>query len=206
MAAKKSIINLDVSKKIDEYIGNAEPFAQPILSQIRRLIQQLNIGLVEEWKWSSPNFSHRGLVCMIWSFKKHAAIHFFKGALLSDPYKVLSEGPGGNVSARHIKFYSIEDVDLNILREYIIEAVQIDHSDLKIESLRSKRQLEIPDYFLKSLNKNKIAKRSFEGMSSSHQKEYVIWITDAKKEETRLRRVDQTIDRLLKHADKNIKK
>ena len=88
------------SEKIDAYILRAEPFAQDILKKIRGIIHSLDLGIEEEWKWASPVFSYKGLICVVWAFKKHASLHFFKGALLGDPYKVLIEGPGGNVSAR----------------------------------------------------------------------------------------------------------
>ena len=187
MALKKASSAKNTTEKIDAYIDNAEVFAQPILTNIRRCIHQLNIGLEEEWKWSSPNFSCMGLVCMIWSFKNHSAIHFFKGALMKDTYNVLIEAKGGNVSARSIKFHSIKDVDLKIIREYILEAVQINLMGLKVESAEEKKSLKLPIDFIQALAKKKLAKKSFEVMSPSHQKEYVLSITEAKKEETRWR-------------------
>jgi len=52
----------------------------------------------------------------------------------------------------------------------------------------------VPDYFTRALQKNKKALKVFEGLSPSHKKEYIEWITDAKAEETRNRRMDKALE------------
>lgn len=159
MVLKKASSTKNASEKIDAYIDNTKMFSQPFLTIIRKCMHQLNSDLEEVWKWLSPNFSYTGLVCMIWSFKKQASIHFFQGALKKDPYNVLTVGQGGNVSTRSFPFHSIMDVDLKIIREYILEAVQINQMGLKVVSAKEKKSLKVPDYFLQALAKKKLAKK-----------------------------------------------
>ncbi len=192
------------SQQIDEYIEKAQPFAIPILKKLRAIIHSTNIPIVEEVKWNSPCYSHKGLVCMTWSFKKHAAIHFFKGALLADPYKVLVEGPGGNVSARSILFHSIQDVNEKIIAEYVREAVLVNEQGLKIVATKTERPpLEVPEDMLKAIKKSKAAKVAFENFAPSHKREYVNYVNEAKRVETRLKRIEKVVEALEKKALKD---
>lgn len=59
------------------------------------------------------------------------------------------------------------------------------------------RIIEIPDDFMKLLRENENAKNFFDTLSYSNRKEYVEWITSAKKEETRIRRTEASINMLL---------
>lgn len=193
----------EISNRIDEYIAHAKPFAQPILTRLRAAIHSLNIGIEEDWKWSAPCYQYRGLVCMTWSFSKHAAIHFFKGALLSDEYKILRESEGGNVSSRFVKFTSAEEMDLEILKAYIREAALLNEQGIKVDIVKKRKPVVVPGYFLQAIGKNAKAKRGFEQMPPSHKREYVEYVMDAKKEETRLRRMAKAIEMMEKKSGLN---
>lgn len=198
-----SLISVDASEKIDVYISSASEIGQVILARIRHIIHSLGIDIREEWKWNAPNFSYRGLICMTWSFKKHVTLHFFQGALLSDPYKVLQESEGGNVQTRFLKFFAEEDLNEEIIRAYVLEAAMLNEIGIKRSIQKKDRpEPEIPKALSTALSKNKSAKKCFEKLSASHRREHILYISGAKKEQTQIRRVELTIQKLLKHQDK----
>ena len=82
-----------------------------------------------------------------------------------------------------------------VLLDYIREAVSLNEDGVKAPKAKKapKKELEIPDYFLAALKKNKKAQATFEAFSPSHKREYVEWITEAKQEATRDRRLAQAI-------------
>jgi uncharacterized protein YdeI (YjbR/CyaY-like superfamily) len=184
-----------MNKAIDEYILKAQPFARPILKKLRTTIHSLGIDIEETIKWGSPVFVYHGNLCMTWAFKEHAAIFFFKGALMEDTYKVLLESEGGNVSSRSIRYTNASQIDDQIVREYLQEAMEINRKGLKIKPAK-KAPLTIPEEFTKLLKKYKNEYIQFQQRAPSHQREYVKAILDAKKEETRLRRFEKMLENL----------
>ena len=71
-----------------------------------------------------------------------------------------------------------------------------DEVKITVESDTEPRVVEIPPELAKAFKKEKAARAYFESLAYSHKREYVGYITEAKKEETRLRRVAQTIEML----------
>jgi uncharacterized protein YdeI (YjbR/CyaY-like superfamily) len=180
--------NPEAQSLIDEYISNAPEFAQPICIKLRRIILKSDQGITEDWKWG-PHYQKNGMICGFGAFKHHVSLTFFKGSLLMDPAGILTEG-GSNLHNKSVKFKTVKDVNDKIITEYIKEAVKLNESGTKIE----KKGIEVPADFQKLLNKNKDADNIFEKLAYTHKKEYVRWITEAKKVETRERRIHKAIE------------
>ncbi len=192
MARSKIKHNPNAKQLIDEGIASAEPFAQAICKKLRAIILKTDPAIIEDWKWG-PNYYKDGMVCGFWYFKKHCTLVFYQGALLKDKKKVLLKNEG-NVHNRHLKFTDVKQIDEKLLIEYITEAIINNEKGLKIIETKNKTVI-IPDDFIKILSKNKLL-NYFENLSYSHKKEYIMWINDAKKEETRLRRMDTAVEKL----------
>lgn len=184
--------NPDASALIDEGISRMEPFAQKICKKLRKLILSTDPEFIEDWKWG-PNYYLNGMVCGFWGFKKHASLVFFQGSLLKDKKKILIENPG-NVHNRHIKFTDVKQIDDETILEYLFEAIDNSRKGIKITEAKDKTVI-IPEDVKKSFKTAKIL-TYFESLAYSHRKEYMMWITDAKKEETRLKRIRQAIEKL----------
>ena len=91
---------------------------------------------------------------------------------------------------------------------YIKEAKKLNDDGVKLPSkpiAKEKKELAAPDYFLKELKKNISALRTFENFSPSHKREYVEWITEAKTNETRNKRITTTIEWLSEGKSRNWK-
>lgn len=179
----------------DAYIRKAAPFAQPILKKIRALFHKACPDIEEVMKWSFPHFEYRGIVGSMAAFKQHATFGFWKAALMSDPHGFLDTA--GETSMSRTKFTDVTELPPDkVLIEYIREAVALNEQGIKIARPKREKKPEakVPADLLAALKKNKKALAAFEAFSPSHRREYVEWITEAKQEETRKKRVAQAIE------------
>lgn len=184
--------NPDAPALIDEGISQMEPFAQKICKKLRKIILSADPEIIEDWKWG-PNYYLNGMVCGFWGFKKHASLVFFQGSLLKDEKKILIANPG-NVHNRHIKYTDVKQIDEELVLEYLFEAIDNNRKDIKITAAKDKTVI-VPDDVKKSFKLAKVL-TYFESLAYSHRKEYMMWIMDAKKIETRLKRINQAIEKL----------
>ena len=179
----------------DAYIQKAAPFARPILEKVRALFRKACPEIEETMKWSFPHFSYRGIVGSMAAFKQHATFGFWKASLMHDPYGLL--GPVGETSMSRAKFTDVSELPPDkVILEYIREAVALNEQGVKIEKPQPKKKPEakVPADLLTALKNNKKALAAFEAFSPSHRREYVEWITEAKQEATRQKRVAQAVE------------
>lgn len=187
-----------IDPRVDAKIEKSPEFARPILSHIRKLVHENCPEVVETIKWGMPCFEYKGILCSMAAFKQHCALSFWKGSAMSDPYKIFS--PHGETSMGHLgKITSLADLpEDKVLGEYIREASKLNEAGVKAPSKSRKagelKKPEVPDYFMDRLKKNKAALEHFEKFPPSQQKEYVTWITDAKTEPTREKRMATAVD------------
>lgn len=192
--------------EVDAYIAAAADFARPILVKIRKLFHKACPDIEETMKWSFPHFERQGIVGSMAAFKRHVSWGFWKAGLLSDPHKLLVGISNKSMSA--FKVADLADLPADkIVLEYVREAVALNEQGVKLPSkpATTKKKLVVPDYFLAALKKNKKAQAAFDAFSYSHKKEYVEWITEAKQEATRLKRIATALDWLAEGKDKNWK-
>jgi uncharacterized protein YdeI (YjbR/CyaY-like superfamily) len=183
-------------KRIDSYISKAEPFAQPILRHLRALVHEVCPDVVETMKWSFPHFDYLGVMCSMASFKQHAVFGFWKASLMKD--KRLMENAASETSMGHLgKITSLKDLPSDkIMKAYISEAMQLNEAGAKVARTKpvAGRKIAVPPYFKKAIEGNKAAGKTFEAFSPSNKKEYVDWVTEAKTEATRAKRIKTAIE------------
>ena len=185
-------------KAIDTYIAKSAGFAKLILNHIRELVHKTCPDVEEKMKWSFPHFDYRGeMMCSMAAFKQHAVFGFWKAALMKDP--VLIENAKSEVAMGHLgRLASVKDMPSDKkITAWIKEAMQLNDKGIKLPSKSKsavKKELVVPDYFIKALSKNKKANQVFENFAYSHKKEYLEWITEAKTEETRNKRMATALE------------
>jgi|HubBroStandDraft_1064217.scaffolds.fasta_scaffold252496_2 uncharacterized protein YdeI (YjbR/CyaY-like superfamily) len=193
--------------RMDAYISDAPDFAKPILNHLRELVHTACPDVEETMKWSRPHFLHNGLLCGMSAFKHHCAFGFWLAEkVLSDQgtWSAQNDGMG------HFgKITSLADLpgDKQLLA-WIKKAAALNDSGVKRPAAprpAGNRELIIPDYFTAALKKNKKAQAAFEAFSYSHKKEYVEWITEAKREETRQKRIETMLTWLTEGKSRNWK-
>jgi hypothetical protein len=94
------------------------------LSRMRQLIKQADSGIVEEWKWMNPVWSHDGIICTGESYKNHVKLTFAKGASLKDPARLFNSSLDGNVR-RAIDIHEGEEVDAAAFKALLRQAVAL---------------------------------------------------------------------------------
>lgn len=82
---------MENDQRVDAYIANAAPFAQPVLTHLRELVHTACPEVVETIKWGFPHFEYHGILVSMAAFKQHCAFTFWKGDLLRDPHGVLDK-------------------------------------------------------------------------------------------------------------------
>lgn len=194
-------------KRIDEYILKAQPFAQPILSHLRKLVHLACDDVTETIKWGMPFMDYKGPLCNMAAFKAHCSFGFWKAALMENCGELAKNQ---NSAMGHLgRITSLTDLptDKKIIA-LIKEAAQLNEKGIKIASKEKNTttiEIATPDYFLSTLKKNKKAFKAFEAFSPSHRKEYNSWIIDAKTETTRNKRMAQAIEWIENGKGKNWK-
>jgi uncharacterized protein YdeI (YjbR/CyaY-like superfamily) len=185
-------------KKIDAYIAKSADFAKPILNHIRELIHKACPDVEEKMKWSMPFFDYKGeMLCHMASFKQHAVMGFWKASLMKD--SILVENAKSETAMGHLgRITSLKELPSDKkITVWIKEAMQLNDKGIKLPARGKtvdKKELAEPDYFTKALAKNKKAKQVFENFPYSHKKEYLMWITEAKTEETRNKRMATALE------------
>jgi uncharacterized protein YdeI (YjbR/CyaY-like superfamily) len=183
--------------RIDAYIARTADFAKPILNHLRRLVHEACPEVEETLKWNFPHFLHQGMLCGMAAFKAHCTFGFWKGALI-----VAQNKNGEEAMGQFGRITSLSDLPSEkILIGYIKQAIHLNEAGIKVPARskpEKKKELIVPDYFMAALKKNKKALESFENFSYSHKREYVEWITEAKREETRTKRMETALEWLAK--------
>ncbi|PYR73433.1 MAG: hypothetical protein DMF86_20490 [Acidobacteria bacterium] len=184
--------------RIDAYIAKSAPFARPILTYIRKAVHAGCPDVEETMKWSFPHFMYKGMLCSMASFKEHCAFGFWKGSLL--------EGNGARTKDAMGQFGRITSVsDLpgeKALVKLVKRAAAL--NDEGVSVVREKRAtppVKTPPDLMAALRAN----ATYEGFSQSMRREYVDWITDARTEETRTRRLETAVEWMAEGKPRNWK-
>lgn len=182
--------------KVDAYVTQSADFAKPILAHWRQLIHDHCPDVEEAIKWGFPHFDYKGdFMCVIASYKSHCSLTFLKAELMSDlrlkDSKTLK--PIQRFLGKVTKLSDLppDEEFIGILKE----AMVLNEKGIKVIAPKSDKPkvLETPDYFSEKLAGNPKAKEVFEHKSDAFRKDYIIWISDAKTEATRQKRMEEAI-------------
>jgi len=191
------------SPEVDKYIQNSADFAKPILKHLRELIHKVCPEVEEKIKWGNPHLDYKGTFIFMAAFKQHAIFGFWKSTLMKDPNGLFKQNKDAMGSLGRLTEVSQLPSD-KILTAYIKEGMRLNDEGKKvIVTKHAKPKLVVPSFIVKILSKNKEAKVTFDGLSPSHKREYVEWIMEAKREETKQSRIEKTIKMLIEGKSMN---
>jgi uncharacterized protein YdeI (YjbR/CyaY-like superfamily) len=184
--------------RIDAYIAKSADFAKPVLKHFRELIHKTCPDVQEKMKWSFPHFDYKDSpMASMASFKQHCAIGFWKAALMKDSKKLVDTAKT-EIAMGHLgRITSLKDLPNDkVITGYIKDAMRLNNEGIKLSTAKRpvKKDLEIPDYFMKALSKNKKALKTFNDFTYTNKKEYVTWVTEAKTEETQKNRLATAVE------------
>jgi hypothetical protein len=198
--------------RVDAYIAQAAPFARPILERLRRAFHQGCPQAVETLKWSMPHFEHQGILGSMAAFKKHVSLGFWKGTEIGDPAGILERV--GDQLLCAVKFAEVSDLPAQkVLVDYVKRAARLNESSVRAAGgtkakarPRARRPApKMPSDLKAALAKNARARAVFEAFPPGHQREYIEWITEARKDETRARRLVQAVEWIAESKTRNWK-
>lgn len=192
------------SPLVDAYIAKARPFAQPILEHLRDVVHGACPDVVEEMKWSMPHFTHHGMLAGMAAFKEHCSFGFWKAKLIMDQDEMSREAMGHFGCIR-----SLDDLpSKRTLAGYVKKAARLNEEGVKVPRrprAKAARPVSVPADLAAALRRSRKARENFESFSPSHRREYIEWITEAKRAETREKRLATTIEWLEEGKSRNWK-
>jgi uncharacterized protein YdeI (YjbR/CyaY-like superfamily) len=183
--------------RVDAYIEKSAAFARPVLMHIRDVVHAACRDVEETMKWSFPHFDYKGMMCSMAAFKSHCTLGFWK------PELVLGEEGKEGGMGQFGRITSVKDLpSKKVLAGYVKKAMALNDAGVKpARTVRAQKarkakkpEAAVPEDLAAALRKNRKARTTFEGFSPSHRREYIEWITGAKRAETRGRRIATTLE------------
>ena len=182
--------------KVDAYIAKSAPFAQPILNAIRERVLASGVELEETLKWNSPSWTHGGkLLCGMGAFKAHCVFGFWHKDMQVELAKLGKSkvGVGGIHRERLVDLSEVPSAAaMKKLMKKVAELALSDKPAMKRSARKPEAQL--PADLERALALNKTAAAQFKAFTPGKRREYIHWIIEAKREATRLARLEQAIE------------
>ena len=178
--------------RIDAYIERQADFARPILEFLRETVHSACPDCEESLKWSLPYFLYKGeMLAGMAAFKKHATFGFWRGSLVLGEDKADSDAMG-----QFGRIASIDDLPPRPQLEALIrKAMALTDQGVKPpRTTRPKEKLEMPEDLRAAIDSNSAAAATFAAFPPGSQREYVEWVVEAKREETRAKRIAQAVE------------
>ena len=180
--------------RIDAYIARSAPFAQPILTRLRKLVHTACPEAGETIKWGMPSFMYRDkILCGMAAFKAHATFGFWHQGM----EKLMAKEIGKTYDAMGLmgRLTGLQDLPGDkVLVHYIRTAKKLHDSGAPTRAKpKPKPALPVPADLAAALKRSKKAAAAWVGFSPSARREYIEWITEAKRDGTRATRLATTL-------------
>jgi uncharacterized protein YdeI (YjbR/CyaY-like superfamily) len=179
----------NATEEVLQYIEVMPEFSKAICKKLRQIILKADKDIQEDWKWG-PNYYCKGMVCGYGAFQKHVKLTFFNGAAMKDERKLFNHCVDSEFS-RSIKYTDIAQVDEQAITAYVKESAAVNKSGYK--RMIKDKTVDVPEDLQKAFASNKSAWKFFDNLSYGYKKDYVEWVTRAKKDETRTDRINKVV-------------
>jgi uncharacterized protein YdeI (YjbR/CyaY-like superfamily) len=177
--------------RVDAYVAKAQPFARPILTQAREVLHSACPDVEETIKWGMPAFMYHGILAGMASFKAHATFGFWKGKLITD-----TAGKSSEAMWQFGKLTSVKDLpSKSELAKLVKQAMKLNEAGVKTARVlkHAKPALRTPADLAVALKSKAKARAFFASLAPSAKRDYIEWITEAKRAATRAERVATTV-------------
>ena len=181
---------------VEEYIENNNHW-QSELELLRSIV--LRTELNEAVKWSAPVYDLNGKnVLGLGAFKHHFCIWFFNGVFLKDEYNILINSQEGKTKAlRQMRFETLEDINKDLVLTYVKEAIENQRTGKEIKVERKRKTVIIPEELQSVLNNDRDLQLAFKSLTPGKQREYCDYISSAKRQATKLSRLEKITPMIL---------
>ena len=181
--------------KVLEFLSKQKYWSEALI-ELRNLL--VECGLTETFKWRNPCYAMDGKnIAILGAFKDFCCLSFFKGVLLSDPEGILKQQGGNTQSGRIVPFTNVKEINglKPILKTYVLEAIEIEKSGLKLEYSKPE-EMEFPEELELAFKRDKTFQTAFENLTPGRQKGYLLFFTGAKQSATRASRIEKYKSRI----------
>jgi uncharacterized protein YdeI (YjbR/CyaY-like superfamily) len=189
--------------RVDAFIDRKAAFAQPILRHIRAAVYRACPEVEETIKWNMPSFTYKGqILAGMAAFKEHATFGFWRSR------EVAGTEEAESAMGQFGRLTSLADLpDDAALEAMVRKAAALIDSGAKSPRLpkHPKPALEMPDDLGAALAANPAAQATYDGFPPGQRREYLDWVADAKRPETRARRIAQTVEWMAEGKRRNWK-
>ncbi|WP_299001904.1 DUF1801 domain-containing protein [uncultured Tenacibaculum sp.] len=188
-----------MNAKVTEYINDKNTWTQE-LNLLRFVL--LEVGFEETVKWGAPVYVHKGKnIVGLSAFKNYCGLWFFQGSFLIDEQKKLVNAQEGKTQAmRQWRFFTVEDIQPDLVKQYALEAIKNSEEGKELKVKRNTKPLSIPDELQLEFDKDERLKEAFNVFSLSKQREFSDYISEAKREATKQKRLEKIIPMILNGA------
>lgn len=192
-------------EQINIYIAEQDEWKRRTLVRLRQLIHQADPSIEENWRWDMPHFDHNGIMIGMRAFKEFVSVWFHKGSLIKDPKKLFETlEKGAEKGLRAYKIHEGEAINEAAFTDLVKKAIAVNAKGTKVTEARGpKKALVVPEELESVLRKDPTAWANWEAYTYSHKKEYAEWVADAKKDETRKRRIAQALEMIREGKGRN---
>ena len=159
--------------------------------ELERIASIINKSPLEKTiKWGADVYTYNGKNVMSYGgFNNYFSIWFNNGVFLTDQYKVLVSAQGGKTkSLRQWRFTSMDEIDEKKILEYISEAIEVEKKGLRIAPEKF-QPVPAPQLLSDALKSDKALQAAFEQLTPGKQKEYILYLQEAKQEATKITRL-----------------
>ena len=183
---------------VDAYIAKSAEFAQPILRHVRKLMHKGCPRIEETIKWGVPAFEREGIVAMMAAFKRHVAFGFWSEKLIRaklgrEAERVFPKDAKLGMGGRRYLSRAELPPDAAILRAVKAAVALNESGERPVRVRKRKPPPKAPPYLAAALKKNAKARATWPRLTPGQQREYVEWLVEARREETRARRLAEAI-------------
>ena len=185
------------AKKTIEHFFEPEASWSDGMNELRRIVR--GTGLAEEVKWGHPCYTHQGRnVVMIIPTKGYFGLWFYKGALLKDPKKLLSQADGKTQGLRQMRFTEVATVRKAAahIKAYVQEAVLLEERGAKVVMKQVTAQ-DMPAEWRAKTKAVPGLQKAFNALTPGRQRAYMVHFAGAKQASTRIARIEKFVDHIL---------
>jgi len=174
--------------RVDAYIAGVPDFARPILEHLRAVVHAACPEAVEDLKWSRPHFMLDGkILAGMSAFKAHCGF-----GLWHNEGEKTTEGMG-----QFGRLESVKDLPSKAeLKKQIQHSAELIRAGApsRMADKKPRPKLEAPPELLAALKAHPAAKKTYDAFPPGKQRDYIEWIVEAKREETRDKRLAQAME------------
>ena len=184
------------TEQINQYISEQPEWQRKLLVRLRQLIHATHPDVEEMWRWNAPHFdSNDHIMIGLLAFNKHVAVWFHKGMLINDPRKLFEKADDKGM--RSYKLEEGDEIKEAAFIDLVRKAVVLNAKGIKLTDAKPpRRSLVVPKELEAILDKDETAREHWDKFPYSHRKEYVEWIEEAKRDETRTRRIAEAYQKI----------